>query len=211
MLRSNDDSWGRSLSWILVAEGTGILAPLLLIAGMVTHLLAGTTSARMAVVQFSISRALKSLPVKMLIAFSGAWFVLIVFGGFRTHAMSALNWFPASLAFVLFTVLFFRTARMLWILGYLLLFSGYYGSNFYTLIHWEDIAILSYAVRLGMLAGLTYFTYALSSVFRDSSWRFAHLSGGLLMGSGFVFDHPLVTIPVAIGLIIILRRHLARR
>lgn len=210
MWNTNEEAWTRPLSWALAAEGAELLASLSFLAGMVFHLLPDGVSVRAATIRVRFSRTVfRRTLVASLIVFTGAFIFVYATGTYHgSNSGITVNWFPSALAIVLFMILLlFRVGRMRWVLCYLALLSGYFGSNFYALIHWDQIAILSYVVRLGMLGGLVYFVFTLSILSRDTTWRLTHLAGGLLIGSGFVFDHPLVTFPVAMGLAVILYQH----
>lgn len=210
MWNTNEEAWTRPLSWALAAEGAELLASLSFLAGMVFHLLQDGVSVRAATIRVRFSRTVfRRTLVASLIVFTGAFIFVYATGTYHgSNSGITVNWFPSALAIVLFMILLlFRVGRMRWVLCYLALLSGYFGSNFYALIHWDQIAILSYVVRMGMLGGLVYFVFTLSILSRDTTWRLTHLAGGLLIGSGFVFDHPLVTFPVAMGLAVILYQH----
>lgn len=213
MWNSNYEGWTRPVSLALIEEGSELFAAMLFLAGMTAHLVPKSAPLRTAAVQVRID----PLHGRRILAMLFFVFILVFVFVYTTGDYLgsddgiAINWFPSSLALVLFPLLLLlRLGQLFWVLTYLVLLSGYYGSNFYSLIHWDQIALLSYPVRMVMLAGLVYFAFTLSMLSRDAGWRVGHLFGSLLIGSGFVIAHPLVTVPVVVGLMVLVYLHISR-
>jgi hypothetical protein len=188
------EDWNRPIPFVLLEEGSELFGSLAYIAGVVYYLLRRSHGKTL---EFSIKHEKIKWIMGSLILLS-LFFVLIYFLLLNIKNADegiAINWFPMAMAVLaLINYSFSHRRQDAVVMLFCLAFGAYICSNFYTLLPWQEIKILRVIVQSMMVAGLVYYIYAISSSLRIASLRFAHILGGILILSSFVFEHPIVTI-----------------
>ncbi len=207
MWQSHDSDWVRPVLPGLIEEGTELFAALLFFAGMVLWMLReGEALSRSA---FEITVAPKS--IRILIA---AGSIAMLSGLFIMHLLSdtlnaddgiAANWFPAAVAMLIFIVTrSLKPGNNPAVLIYSVVLAGYFVCDFYSILHWDEIAGFSWVVRIVMTAGLVWFIFNVSLPFQNFLWRMGCIAAGMMISTAFVFEHSAVTSAATAGLLIIL-------
>ncbi len=207
MWQSHDSEWVRPVLPGLFEEGTELFAALLFFGGMVLWITGrGESLSRSA---FRVTVPTKSIRI-LLVAGSIAMLSGLAVMHLLRDVLSAdegiaINWFPAATAMLVFIVTrCLKPGNHLAVSLYCIALAGYFACDFYSVLQWDGIAVLSMLVRALMTGGLVWFVFRVSLPFTNFIWRMGCIAAGMLISTAFVFEHSGVTFAATAGLLIIL-------
>jgi hypothetical protein len=117
---------------------------------------------------------------------------------------TAFNWPAAAITFLAFAFLSMNNGSKWYQQLFFLMVSAYFGSNFYTLIYWEDITRLVAGVEVLLLVTMTIFAYRIGKRFTSTRWRFFHYGSLAALLLTFLFPITSMTVLAFCSIIITL-------
>lgn len=185
-LNQNIENWRRPALHVVLEEGAELFGSFCFLMAFYIFIKKQTLSN-----QTKIIVCKTSLIVRLLTFLLGIGIILFV-GLYvfqqqitSTDGGNTFNW-PASMLSFLLAWLSYIYFRKLALFSFFILLSMYIGTNFYTLIYWEDILALTLITESGLFAGLIAFGIYFHRSITSTKNKFLFYSAALLLSISFI-------------------------
>ncbi|HYG04198.1 MAG TPA: hypothetical protein VD927_17245 [Chryseosolibacter sp.] len=154
-------TWQRPIRFILMEEGAELLASLSFLAGMIYYLVSRHSRSPVITFRQRPTRIFSFVISLFLVASILCLIIQLKRPPLDAHSGDALNWLPSSILMLMafYGIIKGKKTRML----HFIILTGLsctFGSDFYTVLHWQDVAIATHGVALMMIAGVAYILYS---------------------------------------------------